>query len=65
MKIYIGDKVKLTNAIVDPEFDYNLPVGMEGTVANLLELPDETLVLFHPDGQMRIFAVNVKSITKA
>lgn len=65
MKIYIGDKVKLKNAIVDPEFDYNLPVGMEGTVANLLELPDETLVLFHPDGQMRIFAVNVKSITKA
>lgn len=63
--IKIGDKVKLKNEIVDKEFDYNLPIGMEGSVTNILELPDEMLVLFHPDGQMRIFAVNVKSITKA
>lgn len=64
MKIYIGDKVKLKNEIVDKEFDYNLPVDMEGTVANLLELPDETLVLFHPEGDVRIYAINVNSITK-
>lgn len=64
MIIKIGDTVKLKNAIVDKEFDYNLPVGLEGSVANILELPDETLILFHPEDDVRIYAVNVKSVTK-
>lgn len=64
MIIKIKDRVKLKNAIVDEDFDYNLPEGMEGEVVNILELPAETLVLFHPDGSHRIFAVNVNSVTK-
>lgn len=64
MIIRIGDTVKLKKDIVDKEFDYSLPVGMEGTVANIIELPDETLVVFHPEGDTRLYAVNINSVTK-
>ena len=64
MKIRIKDTVKLKKAIADAEFDYNLPAGLEGTVVNIIELPDQTLVLFHPKDDVRIYAVDVHSITK-
>lgn len=64
MIIKIKDRVTLTTTITDKEFDYHLPAGMKGEVVNIIELPDETLVLFHPDGEHRIYAVNINSVTK-
>lgn len=64
MRIKNGDVVKLNKEIVDREFDYQLAAGTEGEVSGIIELPDQVLIMFHPDGDNRIYAIDVRSVTK-
>lgn len=67
-----GDKVVLKKEISYPsKDDYGspitevLPKGTLGTVANLVDIPGETLVFFNPDNTESIFAVSYSSVKKA
>lgn len=70
MIIKIKDKVKLKNDVsfsfIDDRGDNQedkIPAGTEGEVSNIVVIGDEKLILFHPEGGCRIYAVSVDSVT--
>lgn len=58
----IGDKVAISKDIIGA--DYELRVDDEGTVVNIIQLPDETIVFFNPEDTAQVYAVNSNSVLK-
>lgn len=67
----IGDKVVLDK---DQSYDYlddngdkvfdTVYAGTKGTISNIVQIDKEVLILFHPDAESRIFAIDVKNFSK-
>lgn len=67
MKFKNGDRVTLLHDIVDTEFDYELHKGVEGSVSTFIEIPSQpesNMVIFHPDGEMRLYGISAYSVEK-
>lgn len=59
----IGDRVCIVKDLVGP--DYNLAVGDEGFVANIIQISKtESVVLFNPEDKVEVYAVNSTSVMK-